>query len=87
MIGCILHGRGIMFAITDPDVPKDANTHVELLAQSLTWLASVGENLSELSVTLQCDNTPRECNNNVMLAFLGSLVSKGSGSSQLLFCR
>ena len=20
--GCMLHGRGIMFAITDPDVPK-----------------------------------------------------------------
>jgi hypothetical protein len=46
---------------------------VELLAHSLNWLASVGENLSELSVTLQCDNNPRECKNNVMLAFFGEL--------------
>lgn len=80
VIGCILHGRGIMFAITDPDVPKDSNTHVELVAHLLTWVSQMGENLSDLSITLQCDNTPRECKNNVMLSFLASLVSKGCSS-------
>lgn len=77
VIGCILHGRGILFAVTDPDLPKDASTHIELVAHALTWLTSFGVTLSELSVALQCDNTPRECKNNVMLSFIASLVARG----------
>ena len=77
VIGCILHGRGILFAVTDADLPKDANTHVELVAHALTWVASFGVVLSEVAVTLQCDNTPRECKNNVMLSFIASLVARG----------
>ena len=77
VIGCILHGRGILFAVTDPDLPKDASTHIEVVAHALTWLTSFGVTLSELSVTLQCDNTPRECKSNVMLSFIASLVARG----------
>ena len=77
VVGMILHGRAILFAISDADLPKDASTHCELLAHALTWISSM-EDLANLSVTLQCDNTPRECKNNVMLAFLASLVAKGS---------
>ena len=61
--------------MTDPDLPKDASTHIELVAHALTWLTSFGVTLSELSVALQCDNTPRECKNNVMLSFIASLVA------------
>ncbi|CAL1128171.1 unnamed protein product [Cladocopium goreaui] len=86
VVGMILHGRAILFAISDADLPKDASTHCELLAHALTWISSM-EDLANLSVTLQCDNTPRECKNNVMLAFLASLVAKGiireSGLSSL----
>ena len=77
VIGCLIHGYGIVFAVTDPDLPKDANTHCELVAHALTWVTSFGFNLKEFSVTLQCDNTPRECKNNVMLSFIASLVARG----------
>ena len=83
VVGTIIHGRGILFFLTDPDLPKDGNTHCEIVAHTLTWLASLGVNLADSSVTIQCDNTPREIKNNVMLAFLASLVSKGILDSML----
>ena len=45
---------------------------------ALTKLQEQGECLSEMSVRVQCDNTPREIKNNVVTAFLASLVSKGT---------
>ena len=78
LIGCVCHGWGIWFFITDADVPKNGNSHVEVVAHILTRLKALGVPLHEVSFTLQCDNTPREMKNNVMLSFLGSLVSKGS---------
>ncbi|CAK9028040.1 Uncharacterized protein SCF082_LOCUS18188 [Durusdinium trenchii] len=56
VIGALIHGRGVVFAVTEPDLPKDATTHIELLAHILT-LVSKQENLADLKVTLQCDNT------------------------------
>lgn len=84
VIGVLLHGRAIVFAVTEPDVPKDSTTHVELLAICLTKLAHDGVQLKELALTLQCDNTVRECKNNTMTQFLASLVSKGSFALTLI---
>lgn len=78
VIGAILHGRSIHFAVSRPDLPKDASRHCELVAFVLTNLVKEdGLCLRDFSLTLQCDNTSRECKNNVMMSFLGSLVSKG----------
>lgn len=77
VIGCISHGRSICFAVTEPDLPKDSTTHVEFLAFVLTKLSRDGLSLSDVELTVMCDNTPRECKNNTMLQFLSSMVSKG----------
>ena len=70
--------RSIHFAVSRPDLPKDASTHCELVAFVLTNLVKEdGLCLRDFSLTLQCDNTSRECKNDVMMSFLGSLVSKG----------
>ena len=76
VIGCLLHGYAVHFAVTEPDLPKDASTHIEFLAYSLTKLEQQGVVLRDLGVRLQCDNTTRDCKSNVMLAFLCALVSK-----------
>ena len=78
IVGMLIHGRAIIFAVTEPDIPKDASTHTELLAFALTKLQEQGECLSEMSLRVQCDNTPREIKNNVVTAWLASLVSKGT---------
>ena len=51
MIGALIHGRGVVFAVTEPDLPKVATTHIELLAHILT-LVSKQENWADLKVTL-----------------------------------
>lgn len=78
VVGCLMHGRGLLFFVTNPDLPKDSSTHIEIVAHALSWLESCGESLRDLSVTLQCDNTVRECKNSVMLSFLASLTRKGT---------
>jgi len=78
VVGCLMHGRGLLFFVTNPDLPKDSSTHIEIVAHALSWLESCGESLRDLSVTLQCDNTVRECKNSVMLSFLASLTMKGT---------
>lgn len=77
VVGCLVHGYMVAFAVTEPDLPKDSATHCELIAHILTKLAQQGVVLSEVSFTLQCDNTPRECKNGIVMAFLTSLVSRG----------
>ena len=84
LIGCICHGYGIWFYITDADIPKDSSTHVEIVANLLTRLKALGVPLRDVALTIQCDNTVRECKNNIMLSFLGSLVSKGCFGLEIL---
>lgn len=59
---------------------KNATTHIELVANLLTRLEKSGVCLRETEFTLQTDNTTRESKNSIMLAFLCSLVSKGTSA-------
>ena len=77
MIGALIHGREVLFTVTEPDLPKDASTHTEILGHALTLVARE-EPLHNLALTIQADNTPRETKNNVVLAFLTSLVCRGA---------
>ena len=78
VIGAWAHGHGIFFGLTRPDLPKDSTTHIELVAYILTRLKNdMGVTLEDTRLSLQCDNTVRECKNNHMLAFLSTLVAKG----------
>ena len=88
VIGGLLHGHAIFFAVTRPDIPKDSSTHIEMVAYILTRLAhdeGIGS-LADYSLTLRCDNTARECKNGVMLAFLSSLIAKGASNFELNLC-
>ena len=80
MVGLWAHGHAVLFGTSEPDVPKDATTHIELVAHLLTRLEKSGICLRDTEFTLQTDNTTRESKNSIMLGFLCSLVSKGSSS-------
>ena len=80
--GALVHGYGVYFIVSEPNLPKDATTQIEIIANVLTRLQSQGVKLNEVSFTLQVDNTPRECKNNIMLSFLASLVSRGNQAAR-----
>lgn len=90
VVGALAHGRMILFGVSEPDLKKDANTHIDYIAHLLHRLHQRGMQLSDASVTLQVDNTSRECKNNVMLAFLTIMVSRGGWTngrfSFVIFC-
>ena len=75
--GIICHGHFLLFSVSAQDLPKDSTTMIELLAHALTLLQARGVNLRASSVTVQCDNTPRELKNNPVFKFLGGLVANG----------
>ena len=73
--GLIAHGYHTMFMISPPELPKDATTHIEYLAHSMSVLKQQGAPLQQLHYIAQCDNTSRECKNNFMLKFLSFCVA------------
>ena len=79
IVGALLHGHCLAFGITEPTVPKDSNTQIELIAHLLTRLQKKhAVNLSQMRVTIQCDNCCRELKNNPVLRWLASNVSSGT---------
>lgn len=73
--GCIVHGYGLYFAVSNSDHPKDSSACTEILAHVLTRLRRNGIPLENAHIHLQADNTPRETKNNTTLRFLSALVS------------
>ena len=59
----IMHGRFCLFTVGLPNVKKDGNLSVELLAHALTLLKRQGQNLASTQLFLQHDNTCREFKN------------------------
>ena len=77
MTGAIIHGRGIVFAISPADMRKDANSSIELLAFCLQLLSKELD-LSKVTFHIQSDNTSREVKNNIVLRWLGAMVCHGT---------
>lgn len=75
--GAIIHGRGIVFAISPADMRKDANSSIELLAFCLQLLSKELD-LSKVTFHIQSDNTSREVKNNIVLRWLGAMVCHGT---------
>ena len=75
MTGILAHGWCLAFALSEPSLPKDSSTQIELLARVLTLVKQQGGDLSKMRVTLQVDNCSREAKSNQMLRFLTALVS------------
>lgn len=75
LVCCIAHGYGLWMIATLPHVCKDSNLNVDILSHVLHCLMEKGLDCRTVSFKIQCDNTVRECKNNVTLRWLGCLVS------------
>ena len=76
IVGLILHGLMVMFAICDHDHPKDSSVMSELLCHALT-LAGRRVKLSDHHIHVVSDNTTRETKNNTTLRLIASLTIHG----------
>ena len=82
----IAHGWFTIFQVSPADLPKDSNTSVELIAHAITLLKRHGAPLQTMHLTIQSDNTCRECKNSPMVRFLAGIVSSGVVGSGALGC-
>ena len=76
----IIHGHAVIFCVSPPEVRKDANSCVELLAYCLQRLSQKLD-LSKVTVNIQSDNASREIKNNHVIRWLASLVCHRSMAS------
>ena len=72
---CILHGWGLNFYISEPNLCKDSNTSIEILSHCLTDVRDAGFQLSSSKVCIQADNTCREVKNGITMRWLSALIS------------
>lgn len=73
--GALMHGHGLFMFVSNPDVPKDSNTACEQILYCLNHLKRSGHDCSKL--TIQSDNTCRECKNGFVMRLCAALVSCG----------
>ncbi|CAE7359672.1 unnamed protein product [Symbiodinium sp. CCMP2592] len=76
IVGVLAHGHLMALALTEPTVPKDSSTQLELLSHVLTRVQASGCKLQNMRLTVQCDNCCRELKNNQTLRWMASLVSR-----------
>ena len=69
----IVHGVGLTFTLSEPYTKKDSSWSIDVLANAL-HLASASIDLRQADVSLQADNTSRECKNNGMARFCGLMT-------------
>lgn len=82
--GCLVHGFGVVMAVSNHDHPKDSSLMTELLAILLTKMKQFGVDLRRIHLHVQSDNTSRELKNSTTLRFLSTLVSHGIVESATL---
>ena len=81
----IAHGHFIALFLTESDVPKDSNYCIETVCCGLE-LASKSMDLSQVDITVQCDNTPRELKNGHFLRLCCALTSNHTVRSMRVSC-
>jgi len=69
-----MHGHFINIVVCEPDVKKDSNLTIDILASALQDLALGGTAVADYEFVVQADNTCRENKNNNLLRWLASLV-------------
>lgn len=73
--GCLCHGHHLGLYISEPDLPKDSNTTIEVIMDALHQLKLKGVPLHQCNITVQGDNTCRELKNGIAMRWASSLVS------------
>ena len=71
--GCWAHGFGFHFAVADPDLKKDTETNVEVIARMSESIYRKHGGLPQTLVIIQ-DNTCRECKNQKILKVVAKWV-------------
>ena len=75
----ILHGYGVVGALSPPQVPTNSSRTVEVLSFGLTRCVQVGVDWRQVALHLQSDNCAKECKNQTVLRFLGRQPSPTGG--------
>ena len=71
----ITHGWSLNFYVSEPNLCKDSNTSIEILAHCLTSWRDSGQPLSTTRVVVQADNTCTEIKNGISMRWMSVLVS------------
>ena len=85
--GVWAHGHTVHLAVSTPDIPKDANTHIEALSRMVDTVLKVRGRLPQ-HLHIQLDNTPRDNKNQKVFRWAAHLVLNGIfRSANLSFLR
>lgn len=82
----LMHGHFVLVTVAEHNCPKNANFMTEILAYGLTLLRKKGVDTSRLFFRVHSDNTVRECKNNILMSWMGSLVGRGLIAGGALAC-
>lgn len=82
----LCHGHFVLITVAEHNLPKNANCMTEILGHSLTLLRRKGLDTTKLRLRIHSDNTVRECKNNIVLSWLGSLTGRGLIAGGALAC-
>ena len=74
--GCWAHGHALHLAVSNPDVPKDSNANIEVLARMLDTILLCNKSLPH-HLHWQLDNSARENKNQKVFRFCMLLVNRG----------
>lgn len=77
LFGAIIHGHAMLLTLSHNDISKSGSTTVDVLAFVLTYLHRKGIVLNRCFLHLQLDNTSSTNKNNVLMSFLGAMVTSG----------
>ena len=83
---CLVHGHFLLITVAEHNLPKNANCMTEILAHAPTLLRRKGIDTTKLRYRIHSDNTVRECKNNIVLSWLGSMTGRGLIAGGALAC-
>lgn len=81
----IAHGHSVTMALADVFVRKDSSFMTDLVAFVLNGIGEYTD-LRQCHLSLQSDNTSKECKNSTLCRFLGYMVGSGKLYSASLSC-
>lgn len=71
----ILHGHGIVTALSPPTTPCNSSRTVEILGAGMTRCVRAGVDWRQTRLVLQADNCSKECKNQTVIRFLAQMVA------------
>lgn len=82
----ILHGDGVVHALSPPHIPGNSSRTIEILSAGMTRCVQNGVDWRHCALHLQSDNCAKECKNQSVLRFLATMVATHRLKSARLSC-